>query len=140
MKTITFSITLLVLLFSKTLVQAHSFNANKILSNNTAIAVAQQHQLADYKVVDRGVIIIYERERPGGKLNLFKPVVTYYFSLKDSEKIYLLNLENLKNIYRDGKAFDLIDGNFRTDNDLFFYDPYHHQYRINYYLSKINHS
>jgi hypothetical protein len=140
MKTITFSMTLLVLLFSKTLVQAHSFNADKKISNITIIAPVSQHQLAGYKVVDRGVITIYERERPGGKLNLFKPIVTYYFSLKDSEKIYLLTLENLKNIYRDGKAFDLIDGNFRTDNDLVLYDVYHHLYRINYYLSKINHS
>jgi hypothetical protein len=137
MKTIKFSIALLVLFFLKTLVQAHSFNINEIYSNNTVIAAVQHHQISDYKIVDTGVIIIYQRERPGGKLNLFKPVVTYYFSLKGSDKIYLLNLENLKNIYRDGKAFDLIDGNFRTDNDLVAYDRYHHQYRINYYLSKI---
>ncbi|PAW95350.1 hypothetical protein CKK33_18335 [Mucilaginibacter sp. MD40] len=140
MKTITFSTILPVLLFSTTLIQAHSLNASKILSNSTVITAVQQHQPSEYKVVDRGVIIIYERERPGGKLNLFKPVVSYYFSLKDSEKIHSLTLENLKNIYRDGKAFDLIDGNFRADSDLFSYDAYHHQYRINYYLSKINHS
>ncbi|PMP66341.1 MAG: hypothetical protein C0191_00685 [Mucilaginibacter sp.] len=140
MKTITFSTIMLVLLFSTTLIQAHSLNATEILSNNTVITAVQQHQPSDYNVVDKGVIIIYKRERPGDKLNLFKPVVSYYFSLKDSEKIYSLTLENLKNIYRDGKAFDLIDGNFRTDNDLVSYDAYHHQYRINYYLSKINHS
>jgi hypothetical protein len=138
MKTIKFSIVLLALLFSRSLVQADSFNATSIPSNNNSPATVQRVNLSDHKVLESGAIIIYERQRPGDKLNLFKPVITHYFSVKGSDKVYLLTLENLKKIYRDGQAFDILDTRFRTDGDLLEYDNIHHQYRINYYLSKVD--
>jgi hypothetical protein len=138
MKTFKFSIILLALLFSKSLVQAGSFNVKTTSLTHNTLAPVQHINVSRYKVLEGAAIVIYERQRPGDKPNLFKPIYTHYFSVKGSDKVYLLTLENLKNIYRDGQAFDVLDTHFRTDDDLLEYDNIHHQYRINYYLSKID--
>ncbi len=140
MKTIKFSIVLLALLFSRSLVQAGSFNAQITLSAQDSLVAVKHLKISDYKVLDRGAIVIYERQRPGNKLNLFKPILTYYFSVKGSDKVYLLTLQNLKQIYRDGQAFTALDTDFSTDSDLLSYDKIHHEFRVNYYLSKTCHA
>jgi hypothetical protein len=136
MKTIKFSIVLLVLLFSRSLVQASSFNAKIIPSTHDSLVAVKHLRLSDYKVLESGPIVIYERQRPGDKLNLFKPILTHYFSIKGSDQVYLLTLENLKNIYKEGQAFKVLDTYFSTDGDLLSYDKIHHEFRVNYYLSK----
>jgi len=138
MKTIKFSIFLLALVFSRSFVQADSFNAKTIPSTHNSHATVQHVNLPGYKILESKAIIIYEHQRPGGKLNLFKPIITYYFSVKGSDKVYLLTLQNLKNIYRDGPAFAVLDTYFRTDSDFLSYDQIHHEYRVNYYLSKVD--
>ncbi|SDF55374.1 hypothetical protein SAMN05216464_12024 [Mucilaginibacter pineti] len=138
MKTIKFSIVLLALLFSRSLVQAGSFNAKITPSIQDSLVAVKHPHLSDYKVLESGAIIIYEHQRPGDKLNLFKPIVTHYFSVKGSDKVYLLTVGNLKKIYRNGPHFDILDTRFRTDGDLLNYDHIHQQYSINYYLSKNN--
>jgi len=136
MKTFKFSIVLLALLFSRSLVQAGSFNAKNTTSTHDTLVAVKHPHLSDYRILESGVIIIYERQRPGDKLNLFKPVLTHYFSVKGSDKVYLLTLENLKKIYREGEAFTVLDTHFSTDSDLLSFDRIHHEFRVNYYLSK----
>ncbi|MCS3734804.1 hypothetical protein [Mucilaginibacter dorajii] len=138
MKIFKFSIILLALLFSRSLVQAGSFNAPNIPSTQDSLIAIKHLKLSGYKVLERGAITIYERQRPGDKLNLFKPIITHYFSVKGSSKIYLFTLENLKKIYRNGRAFEVLDTRFRTNSDLLVYDAIHQQYSINYYLSKVD--
>ncbi|WP_183559593.1 hypothetical protein [Mucilaginibacter sp. SP1R1] len=138
MKTFKFSIILLALFLSRSLVQASSFIVPNILSNQDSLIAIKHLKLSDYKVLERGAIIIYERQRPGDKLNLFKPIITHYFSVKGSDKVYLFTLENLKKIYRNGRAFEILDTRFRTNSDLLSYDAIHEQYSINYYLSKVD--
>ncbi|MFC0514233.1 hypothetical protein ACFFGT_08485 [Mucilaginibacter angelicae] len=138
MKTFKFSIILFALILSKSLVQARSFNTQFSPSAQDSLVALKNLRISDYKVLERGAIIIYERQRPGNKLNLFKPIVTHYFSVKGSDQVYLLTLENLKKIYRSGKHFDVLDARFRTDSDLLVYDAIHQQYRINYYLSTVD--
>ena len=140
MKTIKFSIVLLALLFSRSLVQARSFNAQITPSTQDTLVAVKHLHISDYKVLESGPIVIYERQRPGDKLNLFKPIITHYFSLKGSDQVYLLTLANLKKIYRDGQAFAVIDTNFSVDGDLLAYDKIHHEFKINYYLSKTDHA
>ena len=98
MKTIKFSIVLLALLFSRSLLQAGSFNIKTTPSIQDTLGTVKHLNLSDYKVLERGAIVIYERQRPGDKLNLFKPILTHYFSVKGSDKVYLLTLTNLKKI------------------------------------------
>ena len=136
MKTIKFSIVLLALLFSRSLVQAGSFNAKINPSVQDSLVAIKHIHLSDYKVLESGAIVIYERQRPGNKLNLFKPIVTHYFSVKGSDQVYLLTLENLKKIYKDGQAFNVLDTHFSIDGDLLSYDKIHHEFRVNFYLSK----
>jgi len=136
MKTFKFSIILLALLFSRSLVQAGSFNAKTTPSTQDTLVAVKHLHLSGYKVLGSGAIVIYERQRPGNKLNLFKPILTHYFSVKGSDKVYLLTLENLKNIYKEGQAFKVLDTYFSTDGDLLSYDKIHHEFRVNYYLSK----
>ena len=138
MKTFRFSIILLALLFSKSLVQASNLNSLNIASAQDSLVAIKHLRLSDFKVLEKGAIIIYERQRPGDKLNLFKPIITHYFSVKGSDQVYLYTLENLKKIFRNGRAFDVLDTRFRTDSDLLVYDAIHQQYRINYYLSKVD--
>jgi hypothetical protein len=138
MKVFKFSIVLLALILSKSFVQARNLNASIISSTQDSLVAIKHLRISDFKVVERGAIIIYERQRPGDKLNLFKPIVTYYFSVKGSDRVYLLTLGNLKKIYRNGRAFDVLDSRFRTDADLLVYDAIHQQYSINYYLSKVD--
>jgi len=127
---------LLALLFSRSLVQAGRLNAQITSSTQDSLVAVKYLKLSDYKVLERGAVVIYERQRPGNKLNLFKPILTYYFSVKGSDKVYLFTLQNLKQIYRDGQAFIALDTNFSTDGDLLSYDKIHHEFRVNYYLSK----
>ena len=136
MKTIKFSIVLLVLTVTTLLVQAQSFTASIKPSVQDTLVAIQHPRLADYKVLESGALVIYERHRPGNKLNLFKPVVTHYFSVKGSVKIYSLTIENLKRVYRDGPGFATVDAYFGTDDDLLTYDRIHHKFRVNYYLSE----
>ncbi|MBB6126676.1 hypothetical protein [Mucilaginibacter lappiensis] len=138
MKNLKFSIILLALLFSKSLAQAGSFNTPNTTSIQDSLIAIKNPKLSDFKILGRGAIIIYERQRPGDKLNLFKPIVTHYFSVKGSDQVYLFTLENLKKIYRDGRYFDVLYTRFRIDSDLLVYDAIHQQYRINYYLSKVD--
>jgi len=127
---------LLALLFSRSLVQAGRLNAQITSSTQDSLVAVKYLKLSDYKVLERGAVVIYERQRPGNKLNLFKPILTYYFSVKGFDKVYLFTLQNLKQIYRDGQAFIALDTNFSTDGDLLSYDKIHHEFRVNYYLSK----
>ena len=136
MKTFKFLTILLALLFSRLLVQAGSFNAKNTTSTQDSLVAVKHPHLSDYRIMESGAIIIYERQHPGDKLNLFKPVITHYFSVKGSDKVYLLSLENLKKIYRDGQFFTALDTYFSTDGDLLSYDRIHHEFKINYYLSK----
>ena len=136
MKTFKFSIVLLALLFSRSLVQAGSFNAKNTASTQDSLLAVKHPHLSEYKILESSTIIIYERQRPGDKLNLFKPVITHYFSVKGSDKVYLFTLENLKKIYRDGEAFAVLDTYFSTDSDLLSFDRIHNEFRVNYYLSK----
>jgi len=138
MKTFKFSIVLFALILSKSFVQARNLNVSIISYSKDSLVAIKNLRLSNFKVLERGAIIIYERQRPGDKLNLFKPFVTHYFSVKGSDQVYLFTLENLKKIYRDGKAFDMLDTRFRTDNDLLTYDAIHQQYSVNYYLSKVD--
>ncbi|WP_114940177.1 hypothetical protein [Mucilaginibacter endophyticus] len=136
MKTFKFSIILLALLLSKSLVQASNLNAPNITLTQDSPVAIKHLRISNFKVLERGAIIIYQRERAGDKLNLFKPIFTHYFSVKGSDKVYLFTLENLKKVYKNGPAFDVLDTRFRTDGDLLSYDAIHQQYSINYYLSK----
>ncbi|WP_184550983.1 hypothetical protein [Mucilaginibacter sp. FT3.2] len=138
MKTLKFSIILLALVLSKSLVQAGSFNAPTISSTQDSLVAIKHLRVSDFKVLERGAIIIYQRQRPGDKLNLFKPILTHYFSVNGSDKVYLLTLENLKKIYRNGRPFEVLDTRFRTNSDLLAYDAIHQQYSVNYYLSKVD--
>ena len=138
MKTFRFSIILFALILSKSLVQAGSFNAPIISSTQDSPVAIKHLRLSDFKVLERGAIIIYERQRPGDKLNLFKPIITHYFSVRGSDQVYLFTLGNLKKIYSNGWAFEILDTRFRADRDLLTYDAIHQQYRINYYLSKVD--
>ncbi|HEX8022547.1 hypothetical protein [Mucilaginibacter sp.] len=138
MKTLKFSIILLALLLSRSLVQASNLHTSNItLAQDSPVAI-KHLRISDFKVLERGAIIIYERQRAGDKLNLFKPIITHYFSVKGSDKVYLLTLENLKKVYKNGQAFEVLDTRFRTDSDLLGYDAIHQQYSINYYLSKVD--
>jgi len=136
MKTIKFSIVLVVLFLSASLVQAKSFNTKNTSSVQDWPVAIKNLRVSDYKILDNGPIIIYERRRPGNKLNLFKPIITHYFSVKGTDKVYLLTLDNLKRIYRSNPHFDALDTRFKTDGDLLAYDSIHRQYSVNYYLSK----
>ena len=128
MKTIKFYIVLLALLSSAALVQARP-------SLQDTLASVKFLNGTGYKVLESRAIIIYERQRPGDKLNLFKPIITHYFSVKGSDKVYPLTLENLKKVYPDGPAFKTVDTYFDRDDDLLAYDKIHRHFRINYYLS-----
>lgn len=136
MKTIKFSIVLVVLFLSVSLVQAKSFNVKNVSSVQDLPVAIKNPRVSDYKILDNGPIIIYERSRPGDKLNLFKPIITHYFSVNGTDKVYLLTLDNLKKIYRSSPHFDVLDTRFKTDEDLLAYDGIHKQYSVNYYLSK----
>jgi hypothetical protein len=136
MKALKFSIILLALLFAKSLAQASNLHASDIISAQDSPVAIKYLRVSDFKVLERGAIIIYQRQRAGDKLNLFKPVITHYFSVKGSDKVYLLTLENLKKVYKNRQVFEVLDTRFRTDSDLLGYDAIHQQYSINYYLSK----
>jgi hypothetical protein len=138
MKAFKFSIVLLALLFSRSLVQAGSFNAKNTTSTQDSLVAVKHPHLSNYNILESGAIIIYEHQRPGDKLNLFTPVITHYFSVKGSDKVYLFTLENLKKIFKDGRSFTTLDTYFRTDSDLLSFDRIHHEFRVNYYLSKAN--
>ncbi|WP_121812224.1 hypothetical protein [Mucilaginibacter kameinonensis] len=134
MKTIKFSAVLAILFLLDSQAQAKSFTT-KNNPQDSLIAISNP-RITDYKILDNGPVIIYERRRPGDKLNLFKPIIMHYFSVKGSDKVYLLTLENLKKIYSSGPHFEVLDTRFRTDSDLLAYDRIHRQYSVNYYLSK----
>ena len=138
MKTFKFSIILLALLLSKSLVQASNLHASDITSAQDSPVAIKHLRISDCKVLERGAITIYERQRAGDKLNLFKAIVTHYFSVKGSDKVYLLTLENLKKVYKNSQVFEVLDTRFRTNHDLLGYDVIHQQYIINYYLSKVD--
>lgn len=90
-----------------------------------------------YKILENGRIVIYERQQAGNKQTGFKPLVSYYFSDGVDGEVYLLSLDNLKKLFKDQPAFDIIDANFRTDYDLAEYDKYHQTFRINRLLAKL---
>lgn len=90
-----------------------------------------------YKILENGRIVIYERRQPGHKQTGFKPLVSYYFSDGVDGEVYLLSLDNLKKLFKDQPAFDIIDANFRTDCGLTEYDKYHQTFRINRLLAKL---
>lgn len=90
-----------------------------------------------YKILENRRIVIYERQQPGNKQTGFKPVISYYFSNGADGEVYLLSLDNLKNVFRDQPAFDIIDANFQTDYDLAVYDKYYQTFRINRLLAKL---
>lgn len=90
-----------------------------------------------YKILENGRIVIYERQQTGNKQTGFKPLVSYYFSDGADGEVYLLSLDNLKKLFKDQPAFDIIDTNFRTDYDLNSYDSYHQTFRINRLLAKL---
>ncbi len=136
MKPIKFSIILVVLFLSASLGQAKSFNTKNIFSVQDSPVAIKNLRVSDYKILENGPIIIYQRSRPGDKLNLFKPIITHYFSVKGTDKVYLLTLDNLKKIYHSGLHFEILDTRFKTDGDLLAYDSLHRQYSVNYYLSK----
>lgn len=138
MKTLKFSVILFALLFSRSLVQADNLNTLNITTVQDSPVAIKGLRISDFKVLERGAITIYERQRPGDKLNLFKPIVTHYFSVKGSDQVYLYTLDNLKKIFRNGRAFEVLDTRFRTDSDLLIYDAIHQQYSVNYYLSKVD--
>jgi hypothetical protein len=89
----------------------------------------------EYKIVENKKAVIYERRFPNGKAG-FKTV--YYFSNGAKGDIYVLSIDNLKKVFNGEPSFDVIDINFHTDGDLLSYDQTHHEFRINYYLSKID--
>lgn len=138
MKTLKFSVILLALLFSRSFVQAGNLNTLNITTVQDSPVAIKGLRISDFKVLEKGAITIYERQRPGDKLNLFKPVITHYFSVKGADQVYLYTLENLKKIFRNGRAFEVLDTRFRTDSDLLIYDAIHQQYSVNYYLSKVD--
>lgn len=138
MKTFKFSIILLALFFAKSSVQASTTNTHNISTIKDSLVAVKHLRISDLKTLERGVITIYERQRPGDKLNLFKPVLTHYFSLKGSDKVFPLTIENLKQLYSNGKAFEILDTRFRTDSELLDYDKVHQQFSVNYYLSKVD--
>ncbi|MET4142061.1 hypothetical protein [Pedobacter sp. UYP1] len=92
---------------------------------------------AKYKILENGRIVIYERQQPGNKQTGFKPLVRYYFSDGVNGEVYPLSLHHLKNVFKDQPAFEVIDANFQTDDDLTKYDNYHHMFRINHLLVKL---
>jgi hypothetical protein len=91
---------------------------------------------AEYKILESEKIVIYERQQAGSKQTNFKPLISYYFSRGADGDVYPLSLDNLKQIFKNEPAFDIVDTNFRSNGDLISYDIYHHEYRINYLLSK----
>lgn len=90
-----------------------------------------------YKILENGRIVIYERQQAGNKQTGFKPLINYYFSDGVDGEVYLLSLDNLKKLFKDQPAFDVIDANFRTDYDLNSYDNYHQTFRINRLLAQL---
>jgi hypothetical protein len=90
---------------------------------------------AKYKILENGRIVIYEMQQPGNKQTGFKPLVSYYFSDGADGEVYVLSLDNLKRAFKGQTAFDLIDANFQTDDDLVKYDNYHHMFRVNRVLA-----
>lgn len=92
---------------------------------------------AEYKILESGKIVIYARELSGSKQTGFKPIVSYYFSNGANGEIYPLTLDHLKSIFKNQPAFDTIDGNFHSDNELVNFDKYHHVFRINHLLANI---
>jgi hypothetical protein len=88
----------------------------------------------EYKILENKKAVIYERRFPNGKAG-FRAV--YYFSKGAEDDIYVLSADNLKKVFKGEQAFDIIDINFHNDGDLLSYDQFQHEYRINYYLSKI---
>jgi hypothetical protein len=92
---------------------------------------------AKYKILENGSIVIYETQQPGNKQTGFKPVSRYYFSDGADGEIYALSLNNLKRVFKGKPAFDIIDSNFHTDDELIKYDNDHHVFRINRLLGKL---
>ncbi len=90
-----------------------------------------------YRMLENARIVIYELQQPGNKQTGFKPLVRYYFSDGVDGEVYLLSLDHLKNVFKDQPAFEIIDANFQTDEDLTKYDNYHHVFRINHLLAKL---
>jgi hypothetical protein len=89
----------------------------------------------EYTILESKKAVIYERRFPNGKAG---SKAVYYFSKGAEGDIYVLSTDNLKRIFKSDPAFDIIDANFHNDGDLLSYDKVHHEYRVNYYLSKVN--
>lgn len=89
-----------------------------------------------YRILENGVITIYLFLLPGDKQTGFRPIPEYYFSRGLNDNIRKLTIRNLKDTFReDDYWLDLIDMNFRFDEDLLQYDEYHSMYRVNHVLS-----
>ncbi|HTQ29048.1 MAG TPA: hypothetical protein VMI35_13010 [Puia sp.] len=57
----------------------------------------------------------------------------YYFSVRGSDDLHPLSIENLKNAFADNAAFcDAIDNNFGRDSELLKYDSPRKMYKLQY--------
>ncbi|KIO75054.1 hypothetical protein TH53_22625, partial [Pedobacter lusitanus] len=92
---------------------------------------------AKYRILENRSLVIYEFQRPGDKQTGFKPLLSYYYSEGVDGEVYPLTIDNLKRTFKEQAAFDIIDANFKTDQDLVSYDTYNHMFRINRLLARI---
>lgn len=84
-----------------------------------------------YKIIDRGMFVLYSREenKVRGKEKTRETV--YYFSDKAGAPLAELNRYNLKKAYPRNREFhDLLDMAFQSDRELLQYDKFNGEYRL----------
>lgn len=75
-------------------------------------------------------ILLYKHDIPASKKQ--KAVTHYFFSTTPGDGVKDLTLLNLKASFPDNHKFhDLLDAEFKTDDELASYDSFHKIYKIN---------
>jgi len=92
---------------------------------------------SNFRILSSDSLMLYSREETvaNGKERLRK--TNYYFSDGPDGRLVKLTMDNLKQVYRQNRAFhDLLDMHFSSDRDLMRYDKLYSQYKVEYLLDK----
>lgn len=92
----------------------------------------------EYMIADTGTIYIYKTqsiENSGGKQAQAKYITNYFFSTTGSGVIVSLSLKNIKMAYPENhKLHELIDANFKSNNELSSFDEFHKTFKVLHFL------
>ena len=88
-----------------------------------------------FYLAEKGSVWIFYRKEQVPQAKSTTTVKRYFFSVKGDGNLILLSKENLKNAFPDNHKFhDMLDAQFKDDNDIGQFDDFHKMFKVNHLL------